>query len=199
MPIASTVYDPALHCAPTAKGDCIVAELERLRSQLRCGSADSRREALLFATHFVADIHQPFHTVAESHGGNGIKVEVAISGVRCPRCALKHAPDSLHGLWDTTLIASTAWSWGAYVARLEGGWLASAEARNAARGTPREWAEEAHGVAREVWPMLRDDRYVDDAYYAAVLPALDRQLGRAGLRLARFLDEAYSSRKCADP
>jgi hypothetical protein len=31
---------------------------------------------------------------------------------------------------------------------------------------------------------------VDDTYYAKVLPTLDRQLGLAGLRLARLLNEA---------
>ena len=196
IPIASDTYDARVQCAPSPKGDCIVAALERLRTRLRCGSVESRREALRFATHLVADIHQPFHTVAEEHGGNGIKIDVAIRGARCPRCAPRRASDNLHSLWDSTLIAATARSWGAYVTRLEAGWLAGAEAREAARGTPRDWAIESHGVARDVWPLTRESRYVGDAYYDRVLPLLDRQLGRAGLRLARFLDAAYASNAC---
>jgi hypothetical protein len=196
IPIADTAYDAAKQCAPTPKGDCIIAELERLRTQLRCGSDDVRREALRFAVHFVADVHQPLHTVGEEQGGNGVKVAVELHGLRCVRCTPKRTPENLHAVWDTTLIANTAWNWGAYVTRLEGGWLASDEARGAGRGTPQDWAVEAHGVAREIWPLTPADRIVNDDYYFKVLPVLDRQLGRAGVRLARFLDDAFSPGEC---
>ena len=193
MPIASTRYDAAAQCTPSVNGDCIVAALERLRTRLRCGSAESRREALRFATHLVADLHQPMHTVADERGANAIRVDVAIRGLRCPRCVLRHTRDNLHAVWDSTLVTSTTRHWAGYVARLEDTWLASAEARNAARGTVADWAVETHGVARAVWPLLREDRYVDDSYYFKVLPVVDRQLGRAGVRLARFLDAAFAT------
>ncbi|HEY4997628.1 MAG TPA: S1/P1 nuclease, partial [Usitatibacter sp.] len=105
----------------------------------------------------------------------------------------------LHAVWDTTLIASTVWSWGAYVRRLEDGWLAGDEARAAVGGTPQDWAVETHAVAREIWPLLPESRLLGDDYYFKVLPALDRQLGRAGLRLAAFLDDALSSAQCPVP
>jgi len=37
---------------------------------------------------------------------------------------------------------------------------------------------------------------LDDRYYREVLPILDRQLGVAGLRLARFINEAFASDHC---
>jgi hypothetical protein len=40
---------------------------------------------------------------------------------------------------------------------------------------------------------LPERHVVDDAYYAKVLPSLDRQLGLAGLRLAKFLNEGYGA------
>ena len=46
-----------------------------------------------------------------------------------------------------------------------------------------------HKAARFVWDELLKNHFVDDAYYAKVLPTLDRQLGLAGLRLAGFLNE----------
>jgi hypothetical protein len=196
IPIADVAYDAAKQCAPTPMGDCIVAQLERLRAQLRCGDAAARAEALRYAVHFVGDVHQPLHTVAEEQGGNGIKVDVALRGLRCVRCTPKRAQDNLHALWDTTLIANTAWNWGAYVSRLERGWLASDEARDAAGGMPRDWAVETHGVARDIWALTAADRLINDDYYAKVLPTLDRQLGRAGLRLAHFIDDAFSSSDC---
>jgi len=38
---------------------------------------------------------------------------------------------------------------------------------------------------------------LDDRYLREILPILDRQLGVAGLRLAKFLNEAFSSRDCS--
>jgi hypothetical protein len=42
-----------------------------------------------------------------------------------------------------------------------------------------------------VWSELPESHLVDGAYYAKVLPSLDRLLGVASLRLARTLNEAY--------
>lgn len=192
IPIADNDYDAAAVCPATPKGDCVVAEVERLRRQLVCGSEDARREALKLAVHFIGDLHQPLHTVAEEMGGNGVHVDYEVRGLRCPRCAPKRTQDNLHAVWDSALIASTVWGWGAYLTRLEG-WLASDEARGADGGTPRDWAIETHAEARRIWPLLRADRLVDDAYYEAAVPVVDRQLARAGLRLARFLDDAYGA------
>jgi hypothetical protein len=100
---------------------------------------------------------------------------------------------NFHAVWDGTLIRATTWSWGAYVDRLEGGWLTSQEAQNVDGGTPAAWAEETHMVARYVLEALPESRIVDDAYYAKVLLSLDRQLGLAGLRLSHVLNEAYAS------
>ena len=80
---------------------------------------------------------------------------------------------------------------GAYVDRLEGGWLQSPEVKAADGGTPVEWAAETHEVARHVWSEPPESHVVDDAYYAKVLPSLDQELGLAGMRLARVLNEAY--------
>jgi hypothetical protein len=40
---------------------------------------------------------------------------------------------------------------------------------------------------------LPERHVVDDAYYAKVLLSLDRQLGLAGLRLAKFLNEGHGA------
>lgn len=196
IPLAAAAYDAARDCAATARGDCIVAELARVRRALRCGNDDERREALRWAVHLVADLHQPLHTIAEDRGGNDVKVETRVVGLRCPRCTVKPAQDNLHWVWDTSLIAATTWNWGAYARRLEQGWLASTEARDAPRGSVVDWTNETHAVARDVWTWLPSDHVIRDDYYRRALPVVDRQLGRAGLRLAVFLDEALGSAAC---
>jgi hypothetical protein len=40
---------------------------------------------------------------------------------------------------------------------------------------------------------------LDDAYYRKVSPIVARQLGLAGLRLAKFLNDAYASDQCPVP
>ncbi|MGH8747294.1 MAG: S1/P1 nuclease [Burkholderiales bacterium] len=200
IPLEATRYDPRRDCRNDAqRGDCVVAELERLRSALRCAPTEAlKREALRFAVHFVGDVHQPLHTVLEERGGNDIRVVVRIHELKCaPGCRTTRFRTNFHALWDQTLIAATTWSWGAYVRRLESGWLKSPEAQGAAAGgSPSQWAAQTHAAARTMWHMLAADRVVDDAYYAKALPVVDRQLGLAGLRLARFLNEAYASTTC---
>lgn len=198
IPIASRSYDPSRRCRKTTRGDCVVAELERLRSRLRCaGSEDRRSDALRYAVHFVGDIHQPLHTVREELGGNRIIVHVEITQLKCTRkCAPQAFRENFHAVWDETLIRSTVWDWGAYVDRLERGWLKNPEAAAADGGTPADWARETHAAAQTVWRMLPPTRVLDDDYYRKALPILDRQLGLAGLRLARFLNEAYASSEC---
>jgi hypothetical protein len=199
MPLASDRYVPAEHCAPSPQGDCVIAELDRLKNALRCGrSADTRREALKFAVHFVGDLHQPLHTVDEQRGGNAIPVQVQLRGLVCSQACRAPLASNFHAAWDSDLIHAAVWDWGAYVERLESGWLKSREARTpqVAGGRPVDWALETHGTARTVWNLLPPDRVLDDGYFQKVLPTIDRQLGLAGLRLARFLNEAYGSKAC---
>ena len=138
--------------------------------------------------------------MGEGRGGNDIAVEVKLAGAKTCRggpCPIMSYRSNLHRVWDGALIKATTWSCGAYVDRLESGWLASPEAQGADGGTPSEWAEETHLAARAVWEQLPGSRVVDDAYYGKVLPTLDRQLGLAGLRLARLLNDMQAPGQCA--
>ena len=190
IPVGEDRYDPALRCKPSPTGDCIVAALERQRAILSCSrDAVERREALMFAAHFVGDLHQPFHTIDEARGGNDVKLEVEIRAGKCPRCEARRTPSNLHQVWDSTLISQTVWNWGAYVTKLERGFLAGEEARLAAAGTVTDWMLDSHRVAARAWPLTPVDNLIGDDYYAKALPLVERQLALAGVRLAKFLDE----------
>ena len=207
IPLAADTYDPARDCKPNPKkGDCAVAELDRLREELRCTPGDKEKaEALKFAVHFVGDIHQPLHTVGDAIGGNAIMVDVFMRGQKnCGApCELAHMPSNFHKAWDGDLINKMVWDWGAYVDRLEAGWLTSDEAKQEGadhspidRATIVKWAEETHKAAEKVWNLKPANNVLDDTYLNTVVPVLDGQLGLAGLRLARFLDQAYASDAC---
>ena len=102
-----------------------MAALERLTKDLQCASTDDqKRDALRYVVHFVGDIHQPLHTVAEARGGNDIAVEVRLSGAKTCKggpCPAHPYRSNFHAVWDGALIRATSWSWGAYVGRLESG------------------------------------------------------------------------------
>jgi hypothetical protein len=204
IPLDTPTYDHDRDCA---KNDCIIAELGKLRTALRCATGDAQVEALKFAVHFVGDIHQPLHTVLEAAGGNSINVDVFMRGLAtCPTCGASHTPANFHAVWDVNLIQKTVWAWGAYVDRLEQGWLATspdAKAEDPATNhtaidddTFVQWANETHKAAPTVWYLRPADDVLDDRYLRDVLPTLDRQLGIAGLRLARLLNQAYAAKAC---
>jgi len=206
IPLDVATYDAARDCKP---GDCVIAELVRLQKDLRCATGDAQTEALKFTVHFLGDIHQPLHAVQEQQGGNAVQVDVFMRGLAtCPTCTAVHMRVNFHKAWDETLIQRTAWSWGAYVDRLENDWLQSSqEAKTedpATNHTPIDektlisWAEETHRAAQKVWYWRPADDVLDDRYLRDVLPIMDLQLGIAGLRLARFLNQA-ASQACSAP
>lgn len=201
IPLDVAAYDAARDCKPDEQnGDCIIAELMRVQHDLRCATGEAQEQALKLAVHLVGDIHQPLHAVKEKKGGNEIAVDVYMRGLAtCPKCSVMHTPVNFHMAWDVTLIQRTAWDWGAYVDRLENGWLRTTEAKteepaanNAAidERTIIAWAEDSHRVAQMVWDRRPADDVLDDRYLRDVLPIMDRQLGVAGLRLARFVNQA---------
>jgi hypothetical protein len=145
IPGSQTDYVPARDCQPTSAGDCIVNELMRLRTELRCGATDTiRREALKFAVHFVGDVHQPLHAIGDKKGGNAVPIHGAIHGQTCTgSCPIETDSANLHALWDSGLIHRTVWDWGAYVRRRQArrrghaGRLGGAVARHGGAGVER--------------------------------------------------------------
>ena len=203
MPLSADRYKPERDCKlDRAKGDCVVAELGRLKNDLRCATGEQKVDALKFAVHFLGDVHQPLHTVDDLAGGNDLKVELFMRGKTCTgKCNPEQASTNFHAAWDEGLIGKTVWNWGAFVERLERGWLQSAEAQQAGidGGTPEDWANETHRMAQTVWDLRPTNDVLDDRYFRDVLPIIDRQLGVAGLRLAKFLNDAYGASECPVP
>lgn len=211
--IKDATYSKELHCASSGKGDCIVEELNRLRNELACApSVDQRRDALRYAIHFLGDIHQPLHTVDDFGGANGVAIAGTLHGTTCPKDGCEFGPkkdrggnDNLHAFWDSGLIRLGYYDWGSYVDRLEAGLLKDpAIVALGASGEPKDWAEQTHAAAQAVWiDAIKKDADgkssvdVDDAYVKRAMPVLDRQLALGGLRLAKFLNEAYSRADCA--
>jgi hypothetical protein len=209
IPLVADHYDDNYCPLDTTYGDCTVAELKRLKHDLHCAPPEAKdnpqvahkalTEALKFAVYFVGDIHQPLHTLSDELGGNKVEVGIYMRGNTCPvpkpgsipKCDPSATID-LHTVWDTTLIERQYYDWGAYVDDLEEHWLSAPEAQAVDDTTPDQWATETHQQAQIVWRMTPPNHVLDDAYLKNAIGIINRQLGIAGLRLARFLNEAYA-------
>ena len=192
IPLAEASYSAVRDCQPSERGDCILAALSRLQNEIRCApSPNQRAEALRFAVHFVGDVHQPLHAVDEMRGGNQLNL------VWAPKSGPLQATN-LHAVWDSLLLSSMAPSWGSLADFLEKDWLLSADAAktSAQPGSPVDWANESHAIAQQIWKATPPTNRIDDKYSQAMQGLATQQLGRAGIRLATYLNQALASNQC---
>jgi hypothetical protein len=190
IPFKESRYDPKRDCA---KGDCVIAVIERLRRTLsdRGRPAEERAEALKFLVHFVADLHQPLHTTDRGdRGGNDVRVTFFGEKIH----PFSEKPWNLHAVWDGGLIDQTGLSEAAYVERLQA-WLKKRSISDLQKGTVIDWALEAHRVAVDVAYRLPKNRRLSKNYFERSLPVVDELLAKAGVRLARLLNEALKTGK----
>jgi hypothetical protein len=165
--------------------NCVVARIHLFAQTLADGNQplEVRQEALKFLVHFVGDLHQPFHALADARGGNDVTVSVAGS----QQCG--NNPCELHGVWDTELIQHAWLSEQQYTAKMEA--MISKRHMRAGADTPEEWAGESLQLAKQAW--VEPGANIDEAYYERELPVLNRQLALAGLRVARILNAVMGS------
>lgn len=145
--------------------------------------------ALKFIGHWVGDVHQPLHVSFEDdRGGNRIR----ITG-KCP--------SNLHAAWDNCLVHyAVGDDAGAAASELLSS-IAASQARAWARTSVKDWANESFAITLSQpmhYCVLTGDSCqptssplrVDDAYIAANVPVVKKQLAKAGVRLANLLEQA---------
>lgn len=181
LDIGEAQYKPERDCRPSATGDCLLAALERFIATLRHPHApqETRATALKFIVHLVADLHQPLHCADNhDHGGNDVAVQFFME------------PTNLHRIWDSGLLQKTGLRERDYVRHLEG-WLARHDAHALTKGTIVSWTLESHAIAvHHIYPDLPPNRHLAGAYYDTHIRFVDEQLAKAGVRLAKVLNEA---------
>jgi hypothetical protein len=167
--------------------DCIVDKIDQFRGELgQAGTApEERLLALQFLLHLVGDVHQPLHA-ADHHdrGGNDIRVR-----------AVGSAASTLHHYWDTVFVRELGPGSDAVAAVLIAG-ISEPQRRSWSAGSPTDWANESFAIAKEqVYGTLPPASagggplLLDEHYQAAADRVVALQLQRAGVRLARLLNE----------
>ena len=166
-------YESYVRSRDCRDDNCVIEKISHFKKQLQYGKTRQERiDALKYLVHLVGDLHQPLH-VADNYDAGGNRVQVTFFG----------KISNLHNVWDSDMIDRTGLS--------EDGYRKKLEAALPPRGDPIEgWGNESHLIARKYAYVLPLDRALGNAYYKTNLPILDRQLARAGVRLAQLLEEA---------
>jgi hypothetical protein len=167
--------------------NCVVAQINKFARILDDPEQPfaARSEALKFLVHFVGDLSQPFHAMADARGGNDVPVTV-FGSVQCGDYAC-----NLHSVWDSELIRHTGLREHRYARELER--MIAADHLRAGSADPVDWANESLQLAKQAW--VQPQATIDETYYQRERPVVDRQLALAGLRLARLLNEELGGRQ----
>jgi S1/P1 Nuclease len=204
---------PALRSmVPASHGpadDCILDKIDQFAKELRDPATfpEERLMALQFLLNFVGDVHDPLNTI-EHNDKEG-------------RCVALLPPETktpvrLSAYWDDTLVAEAEGKDPAKAAAEIVAGLTPADVRKWSSGTPADWAQEAHQVAKDIaysfakdapkeasagkytFPLRKGETdpcgpvpvyKVDAAYRDRALAAVKEQLAKAGVRLAFLLRE----------
>jgi nuclease S1 len=184
-------------------GRCASAQLARQlevladpRARLR-----ARNEALKWVVHLVGDIHQPLHAADRSDRG-GNQVQVSFFGERdnAPYGSL-----NLHAVWDVSMVRKLVADRGGERAIVSAP-IAEHDRADWERGSIADWMTESHALAQDrayaALPVaascgekIAGVVAIGDAYYAAAAPVIDLQIRKAGVRLARVLNEVLGDGK----
>lgn len=178
----------------------VLADVDRPREQ--------RVEALKFLVHFLADLHQPLHSgFAEDRGANDVPV------------LYRGEVINLHRYWDNQIFAAVQADFDsrefAAVLRARHG---DHQRRAWAGRSPRDWVIEARQlIFNGLYPRPRGDALepfpageippdleapigvIDESYRVVWQPVAERQIARAGARLAATLDYVFQSGRSPFP
>jgi hypothetical protein len=94
-------------------------------------------------------------------------------------------------VWDSGILEAHDRDAHQYAERLNS-WLSKQPECAFQNGTVVDWAMESHRVAKENVYVLPENRKLGEDYYQANVPVVDQQLAKAGVRLAKLLNEALS-------
>jgi hypothetical protein len=156
-------------------------------------SLKDKQTALKFLVHFVGDIHMPLHVGDDNDaGGNGKKVRYFSP----TSSSNKGHVTNLHSLWDN-LIEIKAAEYPEQFGNELNSKISASEKQKWDSGNIEDWAIESYSVSRDmiyggfqagpgetVVPLPRD-------YYSRMRPIVDEQIEKAGVRLAKILEEVF--------
>lgn len=173
-------------------GNCVSAQIERNAKLLGDPKLPVRERlmALAFLTHFMGDLHQPFHAGDKSdRGGNDFKARYGV------------IPSNLHSIWDGYLPDRAISTPPADAAGILSA-ISAADRAAMRAGSITDWSREGWEAARAFGyaavmtdpcgPLPASRPVIDEGATRRLIPIVRLQIARGGIRLARLLDEALA-------
>jgi hypothetical protein len=162
-------------------------------------SKKDKREALKFLVHFMGDVHQPLHCADDKDRGGNEKWFRYYG----PTGRSRHYTwVDLHGFWDNLIEPKAKEDPRRLAYQLEKT-ITTEDEKEWARGKPSDWAYESFLIAQNKifkelpeGPLLDRNRWgkdlPEDYYSGKMRQVVDRQLEKAGVRLANLLNDIFS-------
>ena len=158
----------------------IINELDLVINDLKNRKGKTKEEIkknLLILFHLVGDLHQPLHAgYAEDKGGN--TVDVDFLGAR----------SNLHKVWDTNIIEEEKITTENCLAVLNT--FSEKEKNSMQLINTINWMEDSRSLLAFVYSFK--DNTIDKNYIAQAKPIIEKQLTRAGVRLASVLNQTFN-------
>jgi S1/P1 Nuclease. len=174
----------------------LVSQVKKEIAELRSGhgSLQDRQETLKFLVHFIEDAHMPLHCADDNDaGGNDKQVRFFAPNSRSGRGHL----DNLHSLWDNLIEVKAMEDPTELAERLNREFNAS-QKQKWTTGSIDDWVWESYSIAKNrIYPGFLAGPVsafgLPRNYFNEMRPVVDEQLEKAGVRLARLLEEVVEN------
>ena len=221
IPLGTSHGDMAQFCG--LPESCLTWAITGQIATLRAQGIDpkKRADALRFLIHFVADLHQPLHTVTNNdQGGNCVPVSYFDALPQLRNSVTEIYAPNLHGIWDTNILErmTTSKTPEQVAVELERSFRWKIARWQRSTADVNQWAWESHKIAQEtVYRKLpvpiraappqpikscADDNHIairmlnlherlEQPYQDVAAPIVQQQLAKAGARLAMLLNQLW--------
>lgn len=160
------------------KKESVYDRIPYVQQKLRDHSLSNKEriDYLAFLVHFMGDMHQPMHVGRYADlGGNKITLNW-----------FGH-PTNLHKVWDTDLVDFQKWSYTEYATVIDV--VSINEKKQIMSGNRLDWLFESYTLANDIYAHAAVGDNLSYSYPYKYSDKMNLQLLRAGLRLARILNE----------
>ena len=162
------------------KGDIVIG-INSCISVLRNNNSTKEDKVfyLKFLVHLIGDLHQPLHVGrSEDRGGNDIKIKWFYKN------------SNLHRVWDSDMIESWNMSYTELASNSKK--LSKQQIDTIKQGEVLDWTYESQKLAQEIYNSTKDGDKLSYKYSYDNFATVRSQIQKAGIRLAKILNEIYS-------
>ncbi len=138
---------------------------------------EQRQQAFYFMVHLLGDAHQPMHVSrAEDLGGN--RIPVTFFG----------GEGNIHRIWDSDLVDNEKYSYTEYARVLD---YEKYFYKQYTNSTFEDWLYESHQLANIIYDDVAKNNKLSYDYIFRFKEPMENALLKAGLRLAKELNEVF--------